>query len=238
MSRRKKILENKPRSYSQCVDNKSTDKILLDKYLNQKNVNGIFLELGATDGIQGSNTKMLEDYLIYTGILIEPGNEFFKQLQKNRKNTKNFNFLISDKIGKTKYIGDNTGVGGDLELLENTFDKNNRNWISAWNIDRKNIQEIECKKLGDLLKENNIEYIDFWSLDVEGGELEVLKTMDWNIPVYIICMEVSSWGDKGKHRVQLCRDILIKQGFELEMKYGLDELWINNSYFRKEILYK
>jgi len=63
--------------------------------------------------------------------------------------------------------------------------------------------------------------------------------MDWAIPVYIICIEVSAWGENGQRDVEECRKILESKGFTSDgVRYGLDEWWINENYFRKDLLYK
>ena len=225
-------------SYSQEVNGHKADIMLYEKYLNVKREDGIFLELGACDGVYLSNTLALEKYLGYRGILIEPGLSFYSKLIKNRPQCKNYNYLISTKEGDIDYIGDGTGVGGATFILDNIKDKN-RNWIDAWNLNRNDIKKISSRKLSDILHDSNTKYIDFWSLDVEGAELEVLKTMDWDIPVYIICIEVSAWGIKGQKDVEECRQILRSKGFTSDcVKYGLDEWWINENYFRKDLLYK
>lgn len=226
-------------SYSQEIHNHRADVTLIKKYLNVKRDDGIFLELGACDGIYLSNTKALEDYLNYKGVLIEPGPKYFKKLITNRPKCKNYNCIISNKDGFIDYIGDETGVGGPTHILNEIEDKNNRKWIDAWKLNKQNINKVLSRKLSDILHECNIKYIDFWSLDVEGSELEVLKTMDWSIPVYIICMEVSSWGTQGEKNVEECRNILRNNGFTSDgIRYGLDEWWINENYYRKNLLYK
>ena len=95
---------------------------------------------------------------------------------------------------------------------------------------------VKVKKLSDVLKDDNIKYIDIFSLDVEGAELEVLESMDWNIPVYIIVFETSAWGKEGKEMVEKCRKLLSSKGFVLDNKTSFDEFWINNEYFRKDLL--
>ena len=54
----------------------------LKKYLNYKN--GFFVELGANDGINQSNTFFYEKNLNWTGILVEPINKKFLKCVKNR----------------------------------------------------------------------------------------------------------------------------------------------------------
>ena len=55
-----------------------------------------FLEFGATDGISLSNSYMLENSFVWTGILAEPSPQWHEQLNNNRPNTK----IITDCIWK------------------------------------------------------------------------------------------------------------------------------------------
>ena len=226
-------------SYSQECNNHRADVMLFQRYINVKRDDGIFLELGACDGVYLSNTLALEKYLNYRGVLIEPGLSHYNELIQNRPNCKTYNCIVSTKEGSIDYIGDGTGVGGVMHILEHVAQESGKRWIEGWNLDRNKITKVPSRKLSDILHEANIKYIDFWSLDVEGSELEVLKTMDWSIPVYIICLEVSAWGDKGQRDVQKCRTILKSKGFTSDgIRYGLDEWWINEKYFRKDLLYR
>merc|ERR1712019_310876 len=49
---------------------------------------------------------------------------------------------------------------------------------------------VRCKPIGRMIREAGLRYIDLFSLDVEGAELAVLKTMDWSIPVCIWVIEL------------------------------------------------
>jgi hypothetical protein len=49
---------------------------------------------------------------------------------------------------------------------------------------------VLCTGLGRYLRLVGVDTLDLFSLDVEGGELEVLKTMDWTIPVGVLMIEV------------------------------------------------
>ena len=58
------------------------DKKML-KYINYKN--GVFIEVGANDGLTQSNTAYFEKNLNWTGLLIEPNNKQFLKCKENRK---------------------------------------------------------------------------------------------------------------------------------------------------------
>jgi hypothetical protein len=65
----------------------------LRKYLNYNN--GFFIEVGANDGIQQSNTLRLEKDLGWKGILIEPSFESYINCIKNRKDSLVLNIALT-----------------------------------------------------------------------------------------------------------------------------------------------
>ena len=240
------LIKDNFRYYSQDYGNGESpiDKIILNNYITywkdakrkNEDVKGVFLELGGYDGITYSNTKTLEDSLKFSGVLIEASPTSFEKMCQTRPKCKNHNYAISNRDSEyISFLGDDKAVGGLKDILENTNQKSGRNWIDAWNISREEIN-VKVKKLSDVLKDDDIKYIDIFSLDVEGAELEVLESMDWNIPVYIIVFETSAWGKEGKEMVEKCRKLLSSKGFVLDNKTSFDEFWINNEYFRKDLL--
>ena len=56
----------------------------------------------------------------------------------------------------------------------------------------KQIQRVPCGPIGTYLSAIGITHIDLFSVDVEGAELSVLLTMDWNIHVHYLLIENSS----------------------------------------------
>ena len=46
---------------------------------------------------------------------------------------------------------------------------------------------VPCRPISAMLELAGVRSIDLFSLDVEGGELLVLQTFDWSIPVRLSC---------------------------------------------------
>ncbi len=134
------------------------------KYLNFKN--GFYVELGANDGILQSNTKFFEQYLNWTGILIEPGKKIFEKLKINRPN----NILINKCMVSNDYKY-NT-IKGDFSEGCLMSSVNGERLQDNQTVE---IIEVACSTLEKEFDENKVEKINFLSLDVEGYELEVLK---------------------------------------------------------------
>jgi len=127
---------------------------------------GFFVEMGALDGIIFSNTLMYEQCLGWDGLLIEalPGN--FDQLQVNRPCAATIGEAVcSHEEGPSIRMGGHTGVA---------FDTSTRGDYDG------DFVEVPCRPLADILEENGVRRIHFFSLDVEGAELKVLKTLDFS----------------------------------------------------------
>jgi FkbM family methyltransferase len=195
-------------------------------FINQKRDDGIFVELGAFDGETYSNTKFFEENLKFKGVLIEPIPNMFKKLIINRQNSICYDFAISNEVGTVEFIGDGA-TSGIEEVMTNKFKdnwhKNSRKYI------------VNCCPIKDLLQKSNIKYIDFFSIDVEGGEKMILDTMDWSIDIYVICIELDG---HNVEKDEYCRNILKEKGFRFEMQMCINEFWVNHSYKRKDLLYK
>jgi FkbM family methyltransferase len=202
------------------------DLLIYRNFINNKLKDGIFLELGACDGLLYSNTLFFEKELGFKGILIEPIKEMYTKLLKNRKGNICYNNAICTNKNDVEILV-NGPVSGIKDSMKDTF-------IKAWHKKSKK-RYIKTKTLSDIFKENNIKYIDLFSLDVEGAELEVLKTINWNeIQIYLICIELDSYNElKNKE----CRKLLQDNGFIFKVKMCINEFWINPTYFRKDILF-
>ena len=124
---------------------------------------GFFVEFGASDGVSGSNTWLLEKEYGWQGILAEPSRSGYKELSQNR-------FCINDP----RAVWDKSGQ----KLI---FCERSENYLSSVKDESRgsNVQEeyyVESVTLNDLLGEYNApEIIDYISIDVEGSELRILK---------------------------------------------------------------
>ena len=207
--------------YSQCQE---------DTFLNQnifKNKqNGVYVELGALDGILYSNTKFFEDSLNWKGILIEPHPEKFKLLQKNRPNNYLFNNLVSchkEPLEFRYFVDQHAAVSGVENTLSkhhfNTYFESNDSWTKSL---LQNKIFIEPKSLTEIVKSTNLTHIDLLSLDVEGHEYEVLKSWDFSVPIDIILIETLG---VQKEKDELCREMLIKNNYKFITKYKHNEIF-------------
>jgi FkbM family methyltransferase len=218
---RKKILNNKyiiKTYYSQREED-----ILLNNMIFKNKKNGIYVELGALDGVLYSNTKFFEDKLNWRGILIEPHPLKFINLQKNRPNNYLFNDLVScySEPLKFRYFIDGLAAVSGVEntLSQHHFD----NYYNKKMKTEQNSKFIIPRTLTSIIKTTNITHIDLLSLDVEGHEYEVLLSWDFSIPIDVILIEMLG---VQPNKDELCRQILIKNKYICKYKWGKNEIFI------------
>ena len=208
--------------YSQCGE----DIYLNNRFFKNKK-NGIYIELGALDGSLYSNTKFFEDFLNWKGILIEPHPNNFKLLKKNRPNNFLFNDIVSCIKHDVKYkyfINWHSAVSGIESTLPEEITKT---YFQSKNKFIKSLKQkaiyLKPKTLTEIIKSTQISYIDFLSLDVEGHEYEVLESWDFSVPIYLILIEILG-SDKKKE--DLCRQILLKNGYKFVETLAHNEIYI------------
>lgn len=198
------------------------DKYIIQYLLKDKITDGTFLEIGACDGVLYSNTKTLEDYFGFNGILIEPQLSFFENLKKNRPSPKNelYNCVVSNQDVEFIRHGPMAGIANDTNTNVQQF---------GWN--QNHTTKIKNTKMKDLLKSSKFEYLDIMIIDVEGSELSLLQSIDFIFPIGCIFIEAHS---TEQEKNKIFGNYLKENGFTFKERQRENEVWFNQNYFRKD----
>lgn len=194
--------------------------------------NGSFVEIGALNGKFISNTKFFDDHMGWSGLLIEATPSNNEQIATNRPDPLNLIYkggVCPDEQGQMDFmikVGGNGGTNGAPETMTAAHAKK---WA-------KKMQKITvaCKSLttliNEFLKKSGKDHIDFFSLDVEGAELLVLKTFDFKVPVHNFMIEMEDFPEDDPEHSKgdaLVRDLLTKNNYKKDPrfpKFG-SEVW-------------
>lgn len=198
-----------------------------DKYLNENffhnKKKGVFIDIGAYDGITHSNTYFFEKELGWTGICFEPIPRLYEKLRKNR-NCRCVNACVANAKGTVDFLFVD-GVPEMLSGMLQTYDARQFERVKYETAhDGGTYYSIKLPSVtfNDVLAENGITYIDFLSLDTEGSELMILQSIDFNkVTIYAISVE----NNFGESKI---RELLESKGFQYITRLAKqDEVYIN-----------
>lgn len=204
-----------PRYYSQMKQDKYVHEHFFKDFSN-----GFFVDIGAHDGISYSNTYFFEKYLGWTGICVEPLPNVFEKLRKNRACIC-VNACICDVAGTGKFLE----IRGAPEMLSGLIAK-----YDARHYDRvrselrqggsSRVIDVPCITFNDLMEKYNITHIDYLSVDTEGGEFDIIASIDLkNIDIDIIDVEVN-FEDQTN-----IREYLTQNGYRFVTRLKIDEIY-------------
>ena len=198
------------------------DKIIKEFFFKNKK-NGFFVEIGAFDGIQGSNCYHFEKFLNWDGIAIEPSRIQFEKLKKNRK-CKILNEAVSHEIKEVEFVEVIEGLTQMSGINDNFYQRNMK--IITKN-ERSKTQSINLKTITFEQAVPKNTDIDYLSIDIEGGEMDLLNSINFNDnDIKVISLENNIPAE------QNFKDFFDSKNFVYFDRVGQDEIFYNSKFFK------
>jgi FkbM family methyltransferase len=136
--------------------------------------NGYFVEFGATNGVDLSNTHILEKEFGWNGILAEPAKCWHGSLTQNRRCNIEFNCVWADSQSTLNFSELDAGEFSTITAYSNA-DLHGPARVGARNYDVRTIS------MNDLLRKYNAPNVmDYLSIDTEGSEWDILSNLDFD----------------------------------------------------------
>lgn len=198
----------------------------IDEFFNKKE-NGFFVDVGANEGVRISNTYFLEKIRNWKGICIEPLPMEFKELQKNRTSI-NLNVCVSDFEGQTDFTyveGYANMLSGISDMYHSSHKERIQGEINHYGGKINNIK-VPVRKLQTIFDEFQIKEVDFCSIDTEGSELSIVKSIDFDktlVKVFII---------ENNYKETTIEEFLSEKGYVLFCKLEWDDVFIKKEYIK------
>ena len=178
---------------------------------------GIFVDIGAYDGITGSNTLYFERALGWSGILVEPVAAHRARAEAVRR-TPCLPYAVAARDGAARFIAVEAGFT-QMSGLAETYDPALLTRVRNDPRHREAEIEVETRTIAQIFAEAGLNRADFVSLDIEGGELAALSAFPFGeLPV--TCWAIENNSGSGDIAA-LMRD----RGYELIEFCGPDEIY-------------
>ncbi len=196
------------------------DKYVYETFFKNKK-NGFFLDIGAHDGIEKSNSYFFEKILNWNGICVEPIPEIFQKLKINRE-------CICVQAGISDMNGTSIfwKIDGYSEMLsgleENYNELHKQRILKEISQYGGNLTEIEINVLdiNTLLKNYNVSNVDYCTIDVEGSEEKILSVFDSkNFDINVFTVE-------NNYQSKSIRNLMRSKGYKLHSKIDFDDVYV------------
>jgi hypothetical protein len=145
---------------------------------------GFYVDVGSYDGVCLNNTLYFERNNNWRGINIEPIKSVFDKLVENRtadKNT-NINCAVCNCDGEADFYL-NDGYTEMLSGIIENYDARHLERLKNENIEKSattQVVKVNTRRLQTIFDEHEVSHIHYLSIDVEGAEFEVIKSIDFD----------------------------------------------------------
>jgi FkbM family methyltransferase len=216
-----KLISNKKvykKSYSQCGEDMILDFILENFNIDQLN----YLDIGTNDPKNLNNTYFFYKYKKAHGVLVEPNPALAARLKAERPR----DILYNCGIGFN-----NKEEFADYYLMDwhefNTFSKEIAHETQEFYKGKNNILKVEKIKLvgiNQILEKHFSKGLDLLSLDVEGLDLVILESMDFNkYKPKVICVETKVVENKNAPEIAV---FLTGKGYKLNSQTPINGIFV------------
>lgn len=189
----------------------------LDNFFEHKR-NGFFVEVGAFDGINLSNSYHFEQ-IGWTGVLIEPDPDKAALCRSNRPGSRTYQCAAagSPEISEVTFFRVESGeVYSTTKLTGDHARRIDQMALASMPI------SVPARTLDAILQEVGAPVVDFVSIDVEGAEMEVLRGFDirrWRPAIVVI-------ESNSKLRLREVRDYFTSNGYAFRCSIDVNDFYL------------
>lgn len=187
---------------------------------------GFFLDSGASDGISGSNSLLLETEYGWNGICIEPNETTFRALAARRRCIC-LNCCLYDREGNFPFLESAGVFGGIVQEYDPDQLAYTRHMLAREGAPGAVLKSTHTLR-AVLRHAGAPPVIDYWSLDTEGSELALLKSFPFDeFRFRVLTVEHNETPARA-----LIREFLESRGYTMVRALGIDDGYVCNSELR------
>jgi FkbM family methyltransferase len=182
----------------------------------QKRKNGFFVDIGANDGIMGNNSYIFEQ-IGWKGIFVEPQPDVYRLYLKRYRNCACYNAALSSKSNENTDFFKAHGANA-LSGINEGMSESHKKWAEEYG--KTEIIKVKTMTFGEMMEKHpEIRHVDFMSIDVEGHEMEILKTINFKKYSFSFLTIERSEPEKIKEYMR-------QNGYKVLMEIGSDIMFI------------
>lgn len=165
---------------------------------------GFFVEMGGFDGVSFSNSFIYEQCLGWKGLLIEADPRNYLKMIENRPCTYNVWGAVCPTGSEAPPQSHHFMIHDFVQKAINSTEIAERNAIAIQsNVSSQQLllpKMVPCRSMRSIFQEAEVSVVDFFSLDVEGAELDVLHSIDFTaVRINVIMVEIEMLGNRNEN---------------------------------------
>ncbi|KAK2161951.1 hypothetical protein LSH36_107g05100 [Paralvinella palmiformis] len=215
--RERQLIDPELEDYSQRGQSKIVDELLGQR------TGGFYVESGALDGEQLSNSLFFEKSRQWRGVLIEANPLSFRYLLDKRRHAYAVNVCLSPtKRPVVMPFETANALGGLVDYMPDIH----RRRIEHEQPNASATIDLQCFPIYSILMALDVSHVDFFSLDIEGAEVEVLYTIPFDritVDVFSIEYMVNNDDNLSRKKLSQIKKLLVNQhGYRIVQITGED----------------
>ncbi|MBK7853851.1 MAG: FkbM family methyltransferase [Bacteroidetes bacterium] len=206
------------KSYSQCGEDMMIDFILEALFIK----NPTYLDVGCNDPLYLNNTYFFYKYKNGKGILVEPNPHLVNKIKSKRQN----DFLLNAGIGLGEVTEANYYMMDwhEFNTFSETVAKETQEHYKGQN-NLKQVIKVKLITINEILETHFKTPPDILSIDVEGLDLEILKTLNFEkFRPKIICTETKVAGNINQNPIV---SFLSEKGYAMFCKTPINGIFVD-----------
>ena len=194
------------------------DRYVFEQFFQDKR-DGVFVDIGAFDGLLGSNSYFFEKSLGWRGLLVEASARWCERATGQRA-CPVVHAVIGAEDGEAEFLEVLAGYTQMSGLID-SYRPGVLDRVRAHSEHQERLTRVPVRTLDGLLAEHDLSHIDYCSIDVEGAERAILESLDFDrLDIQVMSLE-NGTTDPSRGYAQL----LEPHGYRLQAVVGVDEIY-------------
>ena len=203
-------VEKKLGGHARYFSQAGQDRYLAERIFRNKR-NGTFVEIGGYDKVLG-----------WTGVVVEASPGLVRRIGETRS-ARVVHAAVADRDGTAEFLEVTSGLK-QMSGLTDHYPAEQLRRLRRGEGHAETVVSVPATRLDTLLRAHGMKRIDYCSIDVEGAERAVLRSLDFaEFDITALSIENNRPGHESY------QDIMDPAGYRQVAVLGVDEIWVRRS---------